>query len=531
VSLRVVHTFGRNAGAVQVFDKDVVRFGRAPDGDVVFDAEYDRDASGNHAEVRRENGRWVLVDLKSRNGTWVGGQRVERHALSSGEEVMFGAKGPRVRIEMDGAAKADAAVEKSGTVAEAPAVIAAVAGNPKASPKKLLPGTAAYAVVPAPQQAPPPAPPPPVGAARVSHPMPAPAPAPRPAYASGAAIQAPPAGKRVGQRTIAALISSAVAAARGRGPQKMNTRVLADYVDKQVGAATAGQRRTTRLLAVLLFASLAGLGGLVLWSRWSSDEIDRLRSELASLPPDDPRRKDIEGRLGSLHPSNASFGRNLYDQSKKGIFMLSAGGQGFCTAFAIRPSVLATNAHCVAAARRAGGTIVALENEGRSDVSFPVVDMRAHPGYRDNDAHAITPDVGIVNINGRAATVLSVATAQELSSLGAGDDVYMIGFPGRLMDTSNPAATFLAAHIGRITTAGGRPGGFADTWLVQHDAATTKGTSGSPIFNGKGKVIAINAGGYLEGDEETVSGRKTEVVKASPYKFGMRIDLLNAILR
>jgi len=66
---------------------------------------------------------------------------------------------------------------------------------------------------------------------------------------------------------------------------------------------------------------------------------------------------------------------------------------------------------------------------------------------------------------------------------------------------------------------------------VQHDAPTTHGTSGSPIFNAGGHVVAINAGGYLEGAEETVSGHKTEVVKASPYKFGMRIDLINGLLR
>jgi hypothetical protein len=344
-------------------------------------------------------------------------------------------------------------------------------------------------------------------------------------------VPAPPAGKRVGQRTIAALISSAVAAARGRNPQRMTTRVLAEYVDKQVGAATEGQRRTTMLLGALLVVSMAGLGGLLLWSRSSSDEIDRLRAQLANLPPEDPRRKDIEGRLGSLHPSNASFGRNLYDQSKKGIFMLASGGQGFCTAFAVRPSVLATNAHCVLAARKHGGTIVALENEGRGGVSFPVVDMRTHPNYRESDQHSLTPDVGIVNISGRAAVVLTMASSQELAAVGAGDDVYLIGFPGRLMDTSNPAATFLAAHVGRVTNPQGRPGGFADNWLVQHDAPTTHGTSGSPVFNGRGKVIAINAGGYLESDDETVAGRKTEVVKASPYKFGMRIDLLNTILR
>src|SRR6202000_3411427 len=181
--------------------------------------------------------------------------------------------------------------------------------------------------------------------------------------------------------------------------------------------------------------------------------------------------------------NSPSFGRSLYDQNKKGIFMLASGGQGFCTAFAVRPSVLATNAHCVIAARQHGGTIVALEHGAHGDVSFPVADMRNHPRYREADAHSLTPDVGIVMISGRSAVVLPMASAQELSSLGAGDDVGLIGFPGRLMDASNPVATFFGAHVGRITNSAGRPGAFADAWLVQHDAPTTHGTSGSPIFN------------------------------------------------
>jgi V8-like Glu-specific endopeptidase len=347
-----------------------------------------------------------------------------------------------------------------------------------------------------------------------------------------AAAAAPAAGQRVGQRTMAVLISSAVDRARAQnGPQKMDTKALSAYVDKQVGKATAGQRRTTAVLAVLLVVALAGLGGLVVWSQWSSDEIDRLRAELANLAPDDPRRIKIERRMGELHPPSPAFGRTLYDQSKKGIFMLASGGQGFCTAFAVRPSVLATNAHCVLAAQRNGGDVVALENESRGQVTFAVTDLHAHPSYRDNDANALTPDVGIVTINGKAATVLAMASPQELSALGAGDDVFLIGFPGRLMDTQNPVATFLGAHVGRVTTSKGRGGAFADAWLVQHDAPTTHGTSGSPIFNNKGHVVAVNSGGYLEGDQETVAGRKTEVVKASPYKFGMRIDLINALLR
>ncbi|WP_233560932.1 trypsin-like serine peptidase, partial [Sorangium cellulosum] len=333
----------------------------------------------------------------------------------------------------------------------------------------------------------------------------------------------------VGERTIAMLISSAVSAATGRAKPRGTVEINA-MLHKEVHAATAGQRRTTYILALLLVVALASLAALIVYNRSSHDEIAQLRAELARLPPEDPRRKEIERRLGTLHPSNANFGRNLHDRSRKGIFMLASGREGFCTAFAVRPSVLATNAHCITAAKRRGGSIVALENEGRGQVSFAVTSMRTHPQHRDS-ADQLTPDIGVVSIAGRAAAVLELATREELAAAGAGDDVYLIGFPERLTDAANPVATFLAANIGRITGANGRPAAFAEAWLIQHDARSTSGMNGSPIFNGQGKVIGINAGGYLEGNDETISGQKTEVVKASPYKFGMRIDLLDAILR
>jgi V8-like Glu-specific endopeptidase len=477
VTLRVLHTFGRNAGSVQALQKHVVRFGRAPDNDVVFDPDYDRDASGYHAEVRLDASQWVLIDLESRNGTFVRGQRVRRHPLVSGDEVMFGTKGPRVRLEFDGPSAHGGASGMHGGASGMHGGASGIVGVPPA-----------------------------------------------------AIPQAPPAGARVGHRTIAMMIQSAVAVAAGRSRPRKTVEINA-LVDQQVTAATAGHRRTTYLLGGLLLLAFTSLGGLILWSTQSHDDITKLREELATMPPDDPRRKEVEGRLGTLHPPNASFGRNLYDRTKKGIFMLASGSEGFCTAFAVRPSILATNAHCIYAARSRGGTIVALENEGRGQVRFSVTEMRPHPGYRETDAENVTPDVGIVQIAGRAAVVLEIATAKELATVGAGDDVYLIGFPGRLMDPTNPAATFLAAHVGRITDSSGRPGALTTTWLIQHDASTTKGTSGSPVFNGQGKVIAVNAGGYLEGDQEKIAGRKTEVVKASPYKFAIRIDQLDAILR
>ncbi|WP_437821648.1 trypsin-like peptidase domain-containing protein [Sorangium sp. So ce1078] len=528
--LRVVHTFGRNAGSVELHDRRVVRFGRAPDNDVVFDPNHDRDASSYHAEARLEAAGWVLYDLDSRNGTYAGGQRIKRHPIASGDELTFGTKGPRVRIELverraPVPPPAHAAPPHPAPAAAYPAPAAAYPAPAGYSASAAYPAPAGYsasAAYPAPAAA---------------HPAPAAAPpAPAAGYPAPAAAHpghvaaAPPAGaRRVGERTIAMMISSAVSAATGRAKPRGTVEINA-MLHKEVHAATAGQRRTTYILALLLVVALASLAALIVYNRSSHDEISQLRAELARLPPEDPRRKEIERRLGTLHPSNANFGRNLHDRFRKGIFMLASGREGFCTAFAVRPSVLATNAHCIAAAKRRGGAIVALENEGRGQISFAVTSMKTHPQYRDS-ADQLTPDIGVVSIAGRAAAVLELATREELAAAGAGDDVYLIGFPERLTDAANPVATFLAANIGRITGANGRPAAAGDAWLIQHDARSTSGMNGSPIFNGQGRVIGINAGGYLEGNDETISGQKTEVVKASPYKFGMRIDLLDAILR
>ncbi|MEZ4404820.1 MAG: FHA domain-containing protein [Kofleriaceae bacterium] len=76
------------------------RFGRHPDCEVSFDAHRDIDASSRHAELRRTERGWVLVDLGSSNGTFVDGQRVTELAVPTGAPVTieFGPGGPRVRL-------------------------------------------------------------------------------------------------------------------------------------------------------------------------------------------------------------------------------------------------------------------------------------------------------------------------------------------------------------------------------------------------------------------------------------------------
>jgi len=50
-----------------------------------------REASRNHAEVRFEEGRWVLRDLGSTNGTFLNSERVEGvHALRPGDRIEIG---------------------------------------------------------------------------------------------------------------------------------------------------------------------------------------------------------------------------------------------------------------------------------------------------------------------------------------------------------------------------------------------------------------------------------------------------------
>ncbi len=48
-------------------------------------------SSGQHARIRlQKDGTYYLADLASRNGTWVNGQRMERHTLSSGDKIVIG---------------------------------------------------------------------------------------------------------------------------------------------------------------------------------------------------------------------------------------------------------------------------------------------------------------------------------------------------------------------------------------------------------------------------------------------------------
>jgi len=97
--IRLGQTKGADSGRELEFDQDLIRIGRMPDSDVNFDPEVDLDASGRHAEIRSENGRYILIDAGSRNGTWLNGRRVKHAALRADDEIELGRGGPKLKVQ------------------------------------------------------------------------------------------------------------------------------------------------------------------------------------------------------------------------------------------------------------------------------------------------------------------------------------------------------------------------------------------------------------------------------------------------
>ncbi len=66
-----------------------LRLGRGDQNDVVL-PDPGKSVSRFHAELRVEQGRFIVVDLNSQNGVWVGGRRVPQAALEPGVPVVLG---------------------------------------------------------------------------------------------------------------------------------------------------------------------------------------------------------------------------------------------------------------------------------------------------------------------------------------------------------------------------------------------------------------------------------------------------------
>jgi len=66
---------------------DAVTIGRAHSNTLVLD---DAPVSRSHAKIDFGNGRFVLSDCGSKNGSFVNGKRIQGHVLAAGDEILIG---------------------------------------------------------------------------------------------------------------------------------------------------------------------------------------------------------------------------------------------------------------------------------------------------------------------------------------------------------------------------------------------------------------------------------------------------------
>ncbi len=94
--LTLSHLSGSRVGEVEQFSRESILIGRGRHNDVALDSFLDPTVSTQHAEIRIEEGVWVLYDMGSLNGSFVNGHRIRRVELRNGDEITLGRAGPRI---------------------------------------------------------------------------------------------------------------------------------------------------------------------------------------------------------------------------------------------------------------------------------------------------------------------------------------------------------------------------------------------------------------------------------------------------
>ncbi|MDJ0761854.1 MAG: trypsin-like peptidase domain-containing protein [Myxococcota bacterium] len=473
----ILYDSGSRAGEAEDFsDATVIRLGRHPENDCVFDDPADRTVSGFHAEIMLSEGNPVIVDKRSTNGVLVNGKWAEESPLAPGDLIELGKDGPTFRVQFKAEPShvpQQAIWEGKTEQVERPSAASNLTGQDSSGN-----GDDKFFSYP-------------VSRATASMPQ------------GGGSTEPASQDKKYGEKTVGMMIERVLAQAGLKQPR--GTSKSTDYFEALVEKRV--KTTSSRLKRIVFFSSLFVLiiGGGVGYYAYKSRPVQVYHTTQVSYG-------DVSGSAIAAANRYAIFmvaGREILS----GVQQRST--RGFCTAFAITRDVLATNAHCVMLAKEKYRQTTAIMN-GAPAHRFPIVKSVVHSGYKSGQ---ISPDVGLFRIRGQLTNLVTIAPPKQLAEVTTGAPMFLYGFPGRLNREDAPEATFVKGDIGRVTGFDQRLGDFGKNTLLQHSAYSSSGTSGSPIFNAAGQVIGINTGGYVE-NGNALSG----------YNFAMRIDLINELL-
>ncbi|HWO89246.1 MAG TPA: trypsin-like peptidase domain-containing protein [Gemmatimonadales bacterium] len=437
---------GARAGHRDTFDKSYIGIGRHPMSDLRFDAEKDLDASARHAAVLRQGDTYILRDLGSTNGTFVNGEKLSGdRSLNDGDTLRFGHHGPEVvfRIIRESHDEVVMKAMKPPEPAQQPAARSA-------SPPQAAPAPAAPAVTAA------------------------------PAGTSATSILRAEIREQRGRfRALVAMLAIVLIGAffvivwqNRRSSQDLATTVaVIDSLRVELDSIRAIQARTD---------SQASRLRQLLATERNPGRVRQLRQELTL----------VENRSQNLAQVAAVNWNAVVRSNRAGVAIIfvrfpdSSMWSG--TAFGVTPSgLMITNRHLVVNNQGQRAAEVAVQFSGSLEV---------HPARVER----VSPSSDIAVLRLESTGPHPVVSGISTTPPEEGDPIALIGFPLGL-DMPHGQAPTAGLYTGSVSRI------IADS-LLQLDAWSGTGASGSPIFDRNGRVVGVEFGGQRDTGGRVVFG-------------------------
>jgi len=438
---------GGRAGHREVFDKAYVTLGRDPQSDLPLDPNQDLDASTRHAAVLRSGDHFVVRDLGSRNGTFVNGHRITAdQELRAGDRLRLGPQGPEVEFHpvADGAEQVVPAVRAPAPAAAAPKPTAGAA--PAAAPVRTPPTPSATSVL-------------------------------------RAQVNQQAARYRWALAVLAIVVVAALGVVLWQGhvaqQQFASIGSVVDSLSREV--------RTLRVAQARADSEAAGLRQQLATER-DPARLASLQQQYAAV---EQRRQRITVAQGvnwaAINRANARAVAMVYvkfpdDSTYTGTgFGVSAAG------------LLLTNKHVV------------IDHAGRSPVQIAVQFAGSREVWRAVlERVAANADVATIQITDSGSfPAVRGLRSDSGAAPSVGDPIALLGFP---LGLDAPMAGTAEHPIVLPTLAPGTIGKIVPDSLLQLDAYSATGASGSPILDRQGQVIGIEFGGLKESGGRIVLG-------------------------
>ena len=429
---------GARAGQVEAFRKTYIGLGRHPLSDVRFDAERDLDVSSRHAAVIHKADAFVLQDLGSRNGTFINGKRITGDTpLQDGDVINFGANGPALEFHtVEGESSGDLLAT---TAAEGMAVRAS-------TPRDVI---------------------------RAS--------APRPPRSSTAVRIAVEVARQTAQlrRTTKVLFGFLLLTAGAFGWLQWQA-ARSEREAQQVSTQFQSQLKGVRDALAESQAETARLRRDLQASGGDASSVARLRAQLDDA---ERRQRALVGLVGGV--DYRSISHKNQDAVAMVLVEFTETERFSGTAFAVDSNgTMVTNKH-----------VLLSEDGTRTPRRIGVIfsgSTQMFPG----EMVGVSPDadVGVLRVRIKGGTPRVAGLARTRQGIERGDPVAIIGYP---LGFDLPMEAQGQRPIAEPTLTVGTVSK-ALTAVLQVDGYGAPGSSGSPIFDRDGKVIAVLYGGQGE---------------------------------